>query len=74
MYSRCYAIGEYTTTVSEQRLGNHVPAETNKHVNDIQAITRQLHMTTIEELWGVVFSVVCTPELHNEDPRLAQWN
>jgi hypothetical protein len=32
MYSRCYAIGEYTTTVSEQRLSKHVPAEMNTHV------------------------------------------
>jgi hypothetical protein len=32
MYSRCYAIGEYTMAVSEQRLGKHVPAETNTHV------------------------------------------
>jgi hypothetical protein len=27
-----YAIGEYTTTVSQQRLGKHVPAETNTRV------------------------------------------
>jgi hypothetical protein len=26
MYRRCHAIDEYTTTVSEQRLGKHVPA------------------------------------------------
>jgi hypothetical protein len=32
MYSRCYAIGEYTKTVSEQRLGKYVPAVTNTHV------------------------------------------
>jgi hypothetical protein len=32
MYSRCYAIGEYTVTVSEQRLRKHVPAETNTQV------------------------------------------
>jgi hypothetical protein len=32
MYSRSYATGEYTTTVSEQRLGKHVPAETNSKV------------------------------------------
>jgi hypothetical protein len=31
MYSRCYAMGEYTTTISEQRLGKHVLAETNTH-------------------------------------------
>jgi hypothetical protein len=46
MYSRYYAIGKYTTTVSEQRLGKHVPAETNMHV-------------TIDLLWkGGVFYVV----------------
>jgi hypothetical protein len=32
MYSRCYAIGEYGTTVYEQRLGKYDPAETNTHV------------------------------------------
>jgi hypothetical protein len=31
MHNRCYAIGEYTTTVPEQRLGKHVPEETNTH-------------------------------------------
>jgi hypothetical protein len=30
-YSRCCKIGEYTTAISEQWLGNHVPAETNTH-------------------------------------------
>jgi hypothetical protein len=32
MYSRCCAIGEYTATVSEQRRGKHVPAETNTQI------------------------------------------
>jgi hypothetical protein len=49
MYSRCYAIGEYTKTVFEQRLGKHVPAETNTHVNNTKAIARQPPIT-IEEM------------------------
>jgi hypothetical protein len=32
MYSHCYAIGEYTTTVSEQRLDKRVPADANTNV------------------------------------------
>jgi hypothetical protein len=32
MYNHCYAINEYTTAVSKQRLGKLVPAETNIHV------------------------------------------
>jgi hypothetical protein len=32
MYSRCYVIGEYTTTISEQRLGKQVLTETNTHI------------------------------------------
>jgi hypothetical protein len=30
--SRCYAIIEYTMTVSQQRLGKYLPTEMNKHV------------------------------------------
>jgi hypothetical protein len=71
MYSICYAIGEYTTTVSEERLGKHVPTETNKHVKNL-AIDRQRHITTIEELLGAVFSVASAPELCNEDPSPAE--
>jgi hypothetical protein len=46
MHSRRYAIGEYTTTVSEQRLGKYVLAETNTDV-------------TIDILctWGVFYVV-----------------
>jgi hypothetical protein len=33
MYIRCYAIGEYTATVSEQRLGKHVPADAHVAVH-----------------------------------------
>jgi hypothetical protein len=46
MYSRCYARGEYTTTVSEQRFGKHVLAEKNTHA-------------TIDLLWkrGVFYVV-----------------
>jgi hypothetical protein len=82
MYSRCYPIGKYTTTVSEQRLGKHVkntraiarqllgkqvPAETNKHVNNIRAIARQPSMTTIEELLETVFSVRSVQNGYKED-------
>jgi hypothetical protein len=49
MYSRCYAIGEYGTTVSEQRLDIYVPAETNKHVNNTRPIAGHPPMTTTEE-------------------------
>jgi hypothetical protein len=34
MYSRCFKIGEYSTAVSVPRLCKHVPAETNKHINN----------------------------------------
>jgi hypothetical protein len=49
MYSRCYATGEYTTPISEQRLGKYVNTETNKHVHNIRPIARQPLITTIEE-------------------------
>jgi hypothetical protein len=64
MHSCCYAIREYTSTVSEQRLGKHFPAETNKHVNNIRAITRQPPITTIQELLlRALFSVWSAPGL-----------
>jgi hypothetical protein len=58
MYSRRYAIGEYTTSAYKQRLGKtakntraiamqllskQVPAETNKRLNNIQAIAQGNH-------------------------------
>jgi hypothetical protein len=54
MYSRCYAIDKYTTSVSEQELGKHVTAETIKNFNNIQAIARLPSVTT-EELFGRCF-------------------
>jgi hypothetical protein len=74
MYNRCYAIGEYTTAVSEQRLGKHVPAEKNKHVNNIWVIVRQPPIAIIEELLKAVFSVGSTPGLYNENSGAAEWN
>jgi hypothetical protein len=72
IYGRCYTTGEYTTTISEQRFGKHVPAETNKHVNNIRAVTRQPAITTMNELLGAVFSVGSAPRLYKEDPRPAE--
>jgi hypothetical protein len=42
LFSRCCAVGEYTTTFSEKRLCEHVLAETNRHVNNRRAIAKQL--------------------------------
>jgi hypothetical protein len=42
-----------------------------KHVNDIQAITRQSPITT-EGLLEAVFSVGSTPRLYSKDPRLVE--
>jgi hypothetical protein len=62
MYSCCYAVGEYTAAVSEQRLGKYVAAEKNKHVNNIRAVARQPPIGTIKELLKAVFSVESAPE------------
>jgi hypothetical protein len=43
-----------------------------KYVNDIQAITRQLPITTIEKLLKMVFSVGSAPRLYIKDPKLAE--
>jgi hypothetical protein len=69
MYSHCYAIGKYIATGSEQWLGNCIPVEADKHVNDIRAITRQLPITTVKELLGVMFFVGSAPGLYNNDSR-----
>jgi hypothetical protein len=74
MYSCRYAVGEYTRTVSEQRLDKHVPAETNTHISNIPATARQPPITKIEELLRTVFSVGSAPRLYNEDPRPAERN
>jgi hypothetical protein len=43
-----------------------------KHINNIGAISRQLPITTREELLEAVFSVGLTPRLYSEDPRPAE--
>jgi hypothetical protein len=44
----------------------------SKHVNDIRAIARQPHITTIEELLEEEFSVGFAPRLYSEDLRPAE--
>jgi hypothetical protein len=41
----------------------HFLVKASKHINDIQAIARQLPVTTIEELLEAVFSVGAAPRL-----------
>jgi hypothetical protein len=43
-----------------------------KHVSDIQAIARQLPITTTEGLLEAVFSIGAAPRLYSEDPRSAE--
>jgi hypothetical protein len=43
-----------------------------KHINDIQAIIRQLPIATIEELLEAVFSVGSASGLYSGDPRPAE--
>jgi hypothetical protein len=69
MYRRCYA-----TTVFEQRLGTYAPAETNIHVNNIRAITKQPPVTTAAQLLrGRCFLLGPFPGIYNENSRPAQW-
>jgi hypothetical protein len=64
MYSRCYAIHEYITTIPEQRLGKHVPAEMNT-----QAITvlpwkqNVLYVVRAEMLGAGQFEVISSLNL-----------
>jgi hypothetical protein len=44
----------------------------DKHINDIQDITRQLPIRTIEKLLEAVFSVGSAPRLYSKDPRPAE--
>jgi hypothetical protein len=59
MYSRFYAVGEYTTTVYEQRLGKHIPAETIKHATVCYVVRAGL-------LWAVRFEATSSVELCKE--------
>jgi hypothetical protein len=64
MYSRCYAIDEYTTTVSEERLGKHVPAETNTHVTvDLLWKRGVFYVVRGEMLWAGLFEATISIEL-----------
>jgi hypothetical protein len=56
-YSRCYAIGDKQTDVSEKRLGKHVPAET---ISDLSVGNR---------IAKAFSSVGSAPKLYSEDPR-----
>jgi hypothetical protein len=51
VYSRCFAIGEYKTMVSEQRFCKHVPTETNTHITiDLLRKRDVFYLVRAEEL------------------------
>jgi hypothetical protein len=59
------------TTVSEQRLGTHFPAKTNKHVSNIQDFAKQPPVTTAvvaeatnNGAWSAVLSLDWQEALH----------
>jgi hypothetical protein len=43
-----------------------------KHINDIQAVARQLQITKIEKLLEAVFYVGSALRLYSKDPRQAE--
>jgi hypothetical protein len=63
VYSRC-KISEYKTTVSEKRLGKHVPAESNTHVT-IDLLWKQgvFYVVRAEMLWAGQFEATSSVEL-----------
>jgi hypothetical protein len=71
MFSSCYAIGEYTTTISEQVLGKHVPAEINAHLTiDLLCKRGVIHA---EMLWAGQFEATSLVEFCKGGGNKRTW-